>query len=143
MNDAGVASVASTPVLGADPIQLATAVARGRRPEFTGDPMVERVLSMTVALTTELAVTRERLDTVERTLPRRALLPREDVETYVPDRDARAERALLHDDYLSRVFRILLQDPGTAGPTAVNADPVKGARDGAAFDDTGAARTSR
>lgn len=143
MNDAGVASVASAPVLGADPIQLATTVARGRRPEFTGDPMVERLLSMTLALTTELAVARERLDTVERVLARRALLPREDIERYVPDADARTERARLHEDYLSRVFRILLQDAGTAGPTAVDAASVSGARDGAAFDDAGAARTSR
>ena len=50
----------------ADPIQLASTPARGRRPEFTDDPMVDRLYSVALVLSAELAVTRLRLDALER-----------------------------------------------------------------------------
>ena len=51
--------------------KLANAKSKGKRPYFFDDPAVERVLSITMAVATELAVTRERLDTVERLLEER------------------------------------------------------------------------
>ena len=42
--------------------KLANAKAKGKRPYFFDDPAVERVLSITMAVATELAVNRERLD---------------------------------------------------------------------------------
>ncbi len=93
-----------------DMIQLAAQSARGRRPEFTGDPMLERLFGITLALTAELAVTRERLDSVERLLERHALVKRDEIEVFHPDPTEARERGSMQQDYLSRVFRILLQD---------------------------------
>ena len=107
------------PPFDADPIQLAAQAARGRRPEFTGDPLVERLFAITLALTTELAVTRERLDTVERLLSKRELLPREAVEAFRADDGAAHERGQMQQEYLARVFRILLQDQGQAAPAQI------------------------
>ena len=51
-----------------DWIALAGAKPKGKRPYFFDDPAVERVLAITMAVVQELAVTRERLDTIERLL---------------------------------------------------------------------------
>lgn len=92
----------------ADPAQPAPSAARGRRPEFTDDPMLDRLYSVTLSLVTELAVTRTRLDTVERLLARRAVLSAEDIETFRAADPAEAEaRSRLQAEYLERVFREL------------------------------------
>ena len=54
--------------------------------------------------------TRERLDTVERALERRELLPRDEIENFRPGTDEAAQRGQLQQEYLARVFRVLLQD---------------------------------
>ena len=110
-------------------LQLAAQAARGRRPEFTDDPLVGRLFGIVLALTTELAVTRERLDTVERLLARRELLPRDEIESFRPQPPEALERGALHQDYLSRVLRVLLQDEpaDTVGPSAAAvSEPVVG-----------------
>lgn len=94
----------------ADPIQSAAQPARGRRPEFTGDPMTERLFGITLALTAELAVTRERLDTLERMLIRRQVVDGADIERFEPTTDDAEARTRWHEEYLARVFRVLLQD---------------------------------
>jgi len=116
----------------ADPVQLAAQPASGQRPAFTGDPLVERLFGITLALTTELAVTRERLDTVERLLERHAVLAGVEIESYRPDPAVVAARAEAHQDYLARIFRVLLQDPGAAAPAALSLAPAPAAGAGAA-----------
>lgn len=111
----------------ADTVKLAAQPASGHRPEFTGDPLVERLFGITLALTTELAVTRERLDTVERLLERHALLPGVEIEAYRPDPAVIAARAQAHQDYLARIFRVLLQDSGAAAPAALSLAPAPAA----------------
>ncbi|MBL8224116.1 MAG: hypothetical protein JNM50_02195 [Chromatiales bacterium] len=111
----------------ADTVKLAAQPASGQRPEFTGDPLVERLFGITLALTTELAVTRERLDTVERLLERHALVPSVEIESFRPDPAAVAARAQAHQDYLARIFRVLLQDSGAAAPAALSLAPAPAA----------------
>jgi hypothetical protein len=111
----------------ADTVKLAAQPASGLRPEFTGDPLVERLFGITLALTTELAVTRERLDTVERLLERHALVPGVEIEAYRPDPAVVAARAQAHQDYLARIFRVLLQDSGAAAPAALALAPAPAA----------------
>jgi len=94
----------------ADPIQPAPAVATGRRPDspqFTDDPMLDRLYGVTMALITELAVTRTRLDTVEKLLARRQLVEGEAIEGFVPDESEAAMRSRLQAEYLDRVLRPL------------------------------------
>ncbi len=93
-----------------DVLRLANAAATGRRPHFFDDRDVDRLLSIVWAMAGELAVTRERLDTVERLLEGRSLLPREDIEAYRPDPLAAAERGRWQMEYIARLLRVLQQE---------------------------------
>jgi hypothetical protein len=93
-----------------DWIALAGAKAKGKRPYFFEDPAVERVLAMLMVVTQELAVTRERLDTVERLLEQHGALKRAEVESYEPDPTAATERAEWSRAYIARVLRIVQQE---------------------------------
>ena len=98
----------STPSL--DWIALTGAKPKGKRPYFFEDPAVERVLAMLMAVTQELAVTRERLDTVERLLEKSGHLNRADIEAYAPTPEAATERAQATRAYIARVMRIVQQE---------------------------------
>jgi hypothetical protein len=94
----------------ADPIQHAPASETGRRPEapqFTDDPMLDRLYGVTLALVTELAVTRSRLDALERVLARRELVDQGEVDAFVPDNFEAVTRGRLQSEYLERVMRAL------------------------------------
>ncbi len=94
-----------------DYIKLASNKSKGKRPYFFQDPAVERVLNITMAVAGELAVARERLDSLERLLEKRGILSREELENYVPDTpQIEEERQLWHSEYISRVLRIVQQE---------------------------------
>jgi hypothetical protein len=93
-----------------DPIAQANRRAKGKRPFFLDDPAVERVLSITMGVATELAVARERIDTLERLLVQRGVLQPQDIEQYVPDAAAMAARDAWSREYLARILRIVEQD---------------------------------
>ena len=93
-----------------DWIALAGAKPKGKRPYFFDDPAVERVLAITMAVTQELAVTRERLDSIERLLEKSGTLKRADIDAYVPDPAAATERAEWSRAYIARVLRIVQQE---------------------------------
>jgi len=59
---------------------------------------------MLVAVATELAVVRERLDTVERVLAARGGLEPGSLEAYVPDPDTEAARQAWRQGYVERLF---------------------------------------
>ncbi len=93
-----------------DPIAQANRRAKGKRPVFLDDPAVERVLSITMAVATELAVARERIDTLERLLVQRGVLQPQDIETFVPDAEAAAARDAWGREFIARILRIVEQD---------------------------------
>ena len=93
-----------------DPIAQANRRAKGKRPFFLDDPAVERVLSITMAVATELAVARERIDTLERLLVQRGVLQADDIESFVPDPTAASAREAFSREYIARVLRIIDQD---------------------------------
>lgn len=93
-----------------DVIRLANAAASGQRPHFFGDPDVDRLLAIVWAMAGELAVTRERLDTVERLLAERAVLERDAIEQYRPDPEAAQQRGQMQLEYIARLLRILQQE---------------------------------
>lgn len=94
----------------ADPLLLANAKARGKRPDYLGTPESERLLSMLLALASDVAVLRERLDTVERLLDDRGVISRADIEAYRPSRQAAYERGVLHRELVNRLLRGVQQD---------------------------------
>lgn len=93
-----------------DPLALAGAKARGKRPYFFKDPDVERVLAITMAVAQEVAVLRERLDTVERLLEKKGSLTRDDIEAFSPTREEAEERGAWMQEYIARVLRIVQQE---------------------------------
>lgn len=94
-----------------DHIKLASNKAKGKRPYFHDDPAVERVLNITMALAGELAVARERMDSIERLLEKKGLVTREEIENFVPETPEQEEqRQTWHSEYISRVLRIVQQE---------------------------------
>jgi len=93
-----------------DPLKLAGAKPKGKRPFFMKDPDVERVLAVTMAVAQELAVMRERLDTVERLLSKKGVVTQEDIETYTPSKPEAEQRGYWTQEYLARILRIYQQD---------------------------------
>jgi len=74
---------------------------------FPDEPGAERVLNVVLALTTELAVLRERLDTLERLAAERGLVVPTDLEAYEPSPEVRQQREAWRRDYVERVLRVL------------------------------------
>lgn len=93
-----------------DWMHRANAKAKGKRPAYFEDPAIDRVVSILMALVGEVSVLRERLDTVERLLEAKGSLSHEDIENYVPDREAAFERGCLTREYVARVMRGVQQD---------------------------------
>ncbi|WP_240610302.1 hypothetical protein [Sphingomonas pokkalii] len=84
--------------------------AKGKRPDFLGDPIAERMLSILLAVAGEVSVLKERLDTVERLLEAKGTICREDIETYAPDADAAHARGVMTKEYVGRILRGMQQD---------------------------------
>ena len=94
-----------------DYIGIAGNKPKGARPYFFDDPAVERVMNITMAVAMELAVARERIDTLERLLEEKGVLTRAEIDAYTPkDKKAETERQQAHSEYISRVLRIIQQE---------------------------------
>lgn len=94
--------------------------ARGERPYFFDDPAVDKVVAMVMGLAGEVAVLRDRQDTLERLLEARGVLSRGDIESYAPPPVVMAERAAWREGFLGEVLRIveIELEAATSGDTA-------------------------
>lgn len=90
-------------------ISKASAKATGKRPYFL-DPEVERVMAIAMAIAQELAVTRMRLDSLERLLARKNLLTPSELEQFSPTPEEAEQRALWTQEYIARILRIVQQE---------------------------------
>lgn len=107
----------------ADYLRLVNAAATGTRPYFFDNPDIDRLIAIVLAMAGELAVARERLDTVERLLARQGSLSRSDIDGFRPSADEATERGRWHLEFLARIFRVLQQEQellqrGAAEPSA-------------------------
>ncbi len=84
--------------------------AKGKRPYFLEDKSVERVLNITMAVASEVAVQHERMDTIERLLEKKGILSRQEIESFQPSISEGEERQLWHARYISRILRIVQQE---------------------------------
>ena len=80
-------------------------VAKGKKPQYFSDPAVDKLLSITLTLASELSVSRDRLDAVERLLERRGVLTVADVDRFEPDPQSETLREARRASYLERVLR--------------------------------------
>lgn len=81
--------------------------AKGHRPYFFDDPNIDRLLAMVMALTGEVSVIRERLDTHERLAQKKKWATHQTIEDYEPDEITEDFRAQWRADYTARILRIL------------------------------------
>lgn len=93
-----------------DPITLAGSKAKGKRPGYFRNTDNDRLMAILMAVAGELAVTRERLDTLERVLETNGNLDRTDVEGYAPDSETARERGLWQQEFIARILRVLQQE---------------------------------
>jgi hypothetical protein len=100
-----------------DALAESAAKPAGKRPYFLA-PEVERVMAITMAIAQELAVTRERLDTVERLLERKGIVLASEIETFTPTPTDAAARGLWVQEYLTRILRIVQQEGEAIAHTA-------------------------
>ena len=98
----------------ADAIAEAGAKPAGKRPYFL-NPEVERVLAITMAVAQELAVTRQRCDTLERLLAQKGVIETSEIEGYTPDKETAAVRGLANQEYIARILRIVQQENEAVG----------------------------
>ena len=91
-------------------ILMAGDKSKGGRPYFFDDPAVERVLNISMAIATEVAVVRERMDTIERLLEAKGVLHQSEIEAFVPTDEQAEERQLWHARYAARIMRIIQQE---------------------------------
>lgn len=82
-------------------------IAKGRRPEFYEDPAIDQLFAIVTALTGEISVLSDRLDTLERLLIAARILRANAIEDHVPDAAVQAIRAQRRDELLRRVFAVL------------------------------------
>lgn len=81
--------------------------ARGKRPAFHDNPSVDRLVSIILALTSEVSVLRDRIDTVEMLGAKAGWLGAGAVDAFVPDQPTRERREAAREAYLGRVLHIL------------------------------------
>lgn len=86
------------------------ALAGPARPHFLADAGSEKLWDVVVALSTELAATRGRLDALERVLAERGSLPAGAIEAWRPSTAAGVERVQELQAYTQRVFNALSRD---------------------------------
>lgn len=81
---------------------------RGEKPRFHADPAVDDLMTMIVALASEVSVLRERLDTHEQLAQAKGCFTVEQVERFEPGPDTQAARAARRHELVDRVFRSIL-----------------------------------
>ncbi len=101
----------------ADALKRSANKPAGKRPYFL-DKDIERVLAITMAAVQELAVARERIDTLERLLQAKGILELDEIERFRPTSEQAAQRGLWMQEYLNRVLRIVQQEGEAALPEA-------------------------
>jgi hypothetical protein len=80
------------------------------RPAYLDHGDVDRVMSVLLALVSEVASIRDRLDTHERlALAGQAATP-DAIEAYAPENAVEQQREDWRDGYIRRLFRVLMED---------------------------------
>jgi hypothetical protein len=84
--------------------------AKGKQPIYFDNPHIDKLLAIVMALTGEVSVLRERLDTIERLLETKGNVSIAEIESYQADENVTQQREQWRDAYLERVLRVLQQD---------------------------------
>ena len=93
-----------------------TPVNRGKRPTFFDDPAIDQLMAIVMAMSAEMSVVYDRVDTIERLLDKKGTLSRDDIEAFRPDQDVEDERNVRRNEYIARLFRIIREERETLTP---------------------------
>jgi hypothetical protein len=88
------------------------------RPKYFNDTDIDRVMAILLALVSEVAAIRERLDTHERIGSGGAPPALEKVEAFAPDAATESAREIWRDAYIRRLFRVITEDVESLGRAA-------------------------
>ena len=80
------------------------------RPKYLDTADIDKVMAVLLALTSEVAALRERIDSHERLSASGVAPSVEHVEAYMPDPATEAQREAWRDAYLRRLFRVITED---------------------------------
>jgi hypothetical protein len=80
------------------------------RQTYFNEADVDRVMAILLALVSEVAAIRDRLDTHERIAGAGDAASRDKVEAYQPDSAAEEDREAWRDAYIRRLFRVITED---------------------------------
>ena len=103
-------------------------VAKGKRPLYFRDPATDKLMAIVLSLVGELAVTRDRLDALERLLESQSAISREALDALSFDDQATKERDRKRKDYIRRVMRVVtmeLERPDADGATAAFSEQLE------------------
>ena len=81
--------------------------AKGTRPQFFPDAASDKLLAMVMALAGEVAVLRDRNDTLERLIEEKDILKRSEIEGFRPSKQVLSERDAWREEYLGHILRIM------------------------------------
>ena len=84
--------------------------AKGKRPVYLENPQIDKLLAIVMALTGEVSVLHERLDTIERLLEIKGILSITEIEAYEPDTKVTKEREQWRAEYIARVLRVVQEE---------------------------------
>tara|TARA_B100000965_G_C19193877_1_gene584375 strand:- start:38 stop:391 length:354 start_codon:yes stop_codon:yes gene_type:complete len=91
-------------------------VNRGKRPFFFDDPAIDQLIAIIMAMSGELSVLYDRVDTIERLLETNGGLKREDIEKFKPNQEIEGERNVRRNEYISRLFKIITDEKTNLTP---------------------------
>jgi hypothetical protein len=80
------------------------------RPKYLEAADIDKVMAVLLALTSELAALRERVDSHERLAAEGKVATVDQVEAFMPDRATETQREAWRDAYLRRLFRVITED---------------------------------
>ncbi len=85
--------------------------ARGpKRPDYMGNPDLDRFMMMFTALLSDVSALRDRLDTHERLAVEGKVATPEAIEAFKPSPEDFSRRSALRDAFLKRIFRVVFED---------------------------------
>jgi hypothetical protein len=84
--------------------------AKGEKPQYFDDAEVGKTLSIVLALAGEVAVMRDRMDTIERLLEAGTAVTRQAIDFYLPDEAVRLARDARRQEFLSVVLRVIHEE---------------------------------
>ena len=78
---------------------------KGHRPYYFDDPAIDQLHSAVLALTGELAVALDRIDSLERQLAARGVVPADCIDSYRPDASATQARMQRYRGLADRILK--------------------------------------